>query len=178
MPGLASGVRIAHKIMRRVNTITAFCSGLLVFVYMFIVSSNIGGRYLFNKPIDGTMEMGQIVLATVIFFNLAYAQMEGAHIRVTAVLDQLPARWRQRVETAIVAIGFLTMALLAWRSFPFAMESFELQEAHMSVDIPIWPTKFIFFIGWTMFGIQFLLDFLGRIVPGSNPTNAQKPVKG
>jgi TRAP-type C4-dicarboxylate transport system permease small subunit len=140
-----------------------------VYLYMFLVSGNIGGRYFFNKPIDGTMEIGQIVLASVIFFNLAYAQMKGAHIRVTAVLELMPKPWRWKIETAILALGFLLMAMLAWRAYPFAMYSFHLREVHMSVDVPIWPTKFIFLIGWSMFGMQFLLEFLGRILPDVNP---------
>ena len=175
MSRLEKGISHAKRIMNRINILAAVFGGLLVFAYMFLVSANISGRYFFNRPIDGTMEIGQIVLATVIFFNLAYAQMEGAHIRVTAVLERLPVIWRERVETAIKAVGFIVMALLAWRSFPFAMESFHLREAHMSVDVPIWPTKFIFFIGWCMFGVQFLLEFLNRIVTGSDHKRDEEP---
>ena len=175
MSWLESRIRVAKMIMSRINALAAFFGGLLVFLYMFLVSANISGRYFFNKPIDGTMEIGQIVLASVIFFNLAYAQMVGAHIRVTAVLERLPATWREKVETAIMAIGFLVMALMAWRAFPFAMESFHLREAHMSVDVPIWPTKFIFFIGWSMFGVQFLLEFLHKLVLRSDQDKNAKP---
>lgn len=164
MAWLKNGIYITKKIMSKVNMLVAFLCGLFVFGYMLLTTTNIAGRYLLNLPINGTMEIGQIVLATVIFFNLAYAQMEGAHIRVTAVLERLPNAWRQKVETGILAVGFLMMALMAWRALPFAIESFHLKEAHMSVDVPIWPTKFIFFIGWSMLGIQFLIEFLDRTV--------------
>ena len=164
MPRFTGVIRVAIGIMSKINMITAVLGGLLVFLYMFLVSGNIFGRYFINKPIDGTMEIGQIVLASVIFFNLAFAQMKGAHIRVTAVLEKIHTPWRNKIEKAILVLGFLIMALLAWRAFPFAMESFHYREAHMSVDIPIWPTKFIFLIGWSMFSIQFLLEFLNKIL--------------
>ena len=169
MPSMINIVHKTNKILYRVNLALASICGALVFLYMFLVGTNITGRYLFNKPIDGTLEIGQLVLATVIFFSLAYTQQEDAHIRVTAVIKTLPQRWQNRFETAILAIGFLIMILMAWRALPFAMESFRMREVHMSVDVPIWPTKFIFFIGWSILGLQFLLEFLTRVLP--NPTS-------
>ncbi len=163
-------IRIARtikRIMDKVNFVLAFVCGALVFFYMFLVGANITGRYLFNNPVDGTLEIGQLVLASVIFFSLAYTQKEGAHIRVIAVLKTLPQKWQNSFETVILAIGFLIMVLMAWRALPFALESFRMREVHMSVDVPIWPTKFIFFIGWCILGLQFLQEFLNKILPKS-----------
>jgi TRAP-type C4-dicarboxylate transport system permease small subunit len=174
---LQSVIKIVHttkKILGKVNIALASICGALVFLYMFLVGTNITGRYLFNRPIDGTLEIGQMVLASVIFFSLAYTQQEGAHIRVTAVLKTLPQRWQDRFETAILAVGFLIMILMAWRALPFAMESFRMREVHMSVDVPIWPTKFIFFIGWSILGLQFLLEFLTRILPNPGSKKSQR----
>jgi TRAP-type mannitol/chloroaromatic compound transport system permease small subunit len=75
---------------------------------------------------------------------------------------------RDKFETVILVVGFLMMILMAWRSLPFAMESFHMREVHMSVDVPIWPTKFIFFIGWSMLGFQFFIEFINRIIPESD----------
>jgi TRAP-type C4-dicarboxylate transport system permease small subunit len=166
---MITAARTGLQVMKRVNTVLALFCGALVFFYMFLVGANIAGRYVFNHPVDGTLEIGQLVLASVIFFSLAYTQMENAHIRVTAALGILPHKWQDRFETAILAVGFLMMLLMAWRSLPFALESFEMREVHMSVDVPIWPTKFIFFLGWCVLGLQFLLEFLNRVLqkPGS-----------
>ena len=161
--------------MKRVNTVLAFFCGALVFFYMFLVGANITGRYLFNNPVYATLEIGQLVLASVIFFSLAYAQMENAHVRVTAVQKILPHKWQDKFETAILFVGFLMMILMAWRSLPFALESFEMREAHVSVDVPIWPTKFIFFFGWCILGLQFLLEFLNRVLPKSGSKKRQHP---
>jgi len=155
----------AKRFISRVNLVLALVCGALVFFYMFLVGANITGRYLFNNPIDGTLEIGQLVLASVIFFSLGYTQMEGAHIRVLAVLKCLPHKWQEKFETAILALGFLIMILMAWRAFPFAIESFRMREVHMSVDVPIWPTKFIFFIGWSLLGLQFFLQFINKVLP-------------
>jgi TRAP-type C4-dicarboxylate transport system permease small subunit len=164
MPGMITVARTSVQFMKRVNTKLALVSGALVFFYMLLVGANIAGRYVFNRPIDGTLEIGQLVLASVIFFSLAYVQMKDAHIRVTAVLKILPCKWQDKFETAILAVGFVMMILMAWRSLPFALESFEMREVHMSVNVPIWPTKLIFFFGWCLLGLQFLLEFLNRIL--------------
>jgi TRAP-type C4-dicarboxylate transport system permease small subunit len=164
MPWMITTARASVQFMKRVNTKLALFSGALVFFYMFLVGANITGRYVFNHPINGTLEIGQLVLASVIFFSLAYVQMKDAHIRLTAVLKILPGKWQDNFETAILAVGFFMMILMAWRSLPFALESFQMREVHMSVDVPIWPTKFIFFFGWCLLGLQFLLEFLNRIL--------------
>ena len=162
------------QFMKRVNRVLAFFCGALVFFYMFLVGANIAGRYVFNRPVDGTLEIGQLVLASVVFFSLAYAQMENAHIRVTAALRILPRNWQEKFETTILAVGFLMMILMAWKSLPFALESFEMREVHMSVDVPIWPTKFIFFFGWCILGLQFLLEFLNRVLGKSGSEDIQR----
>lgn len=167
--------RTAKRLISKINLMLALVCGALVFLYMFLVGANITGRYLFNNPIDGTLEIGQLVLASVIFFSLGYAQMEDAHIRVIAVLKCLPHKWQERFETAILALGFLIMILMAWRAFPFAIESFRMREVHMSVDVPIWPTKFIFFIGWSLLGLQFLLEFINKVLPEPDSKKNQHP---
>lgn len=168
MHGIMKAARLCQAFMGRLNIGIAVICGTIVFLYMFLVSTNIAGRYFFNRPIDGTLEIGQLVLATVIFFNLAHAEMKNSHIRVVAVLELLPRKWRDKIETAILAVGFLMMVLMAWRSIPFALESFHMREVHMSVDVPIWPTKSIFFIGWSMLGFQFLIELINRIIPESD----------
>jgi TRAP-type C4-dicarboxylate transport system permease small subunit len=151
------------RLMKRVNSALAAVCGGLVFLYMFLVAGNITGRYIFNRPVSGTLEIGQLVLASVIFFSLGYTQMLDAHIRVTVVLKSLPQRWQERFQAAILATGFLMMIIMAWRALPFAVESFRIREVPMSVDVPVWPTKFIFFIGWSLLGFQFFLEFVDRI---------------
>lgn len=177
MPWLMNAARASLKFMKRINTVLALICGALVFLYMFLVGTNITGRYLFNHPVYGTLEIGQLVLASVIFFSLGYAQIEDAHIRVTAVQKILPRKWQDKFETAILIVGFLMMILMAWRSLPFAVESYELREVHMSVDVPIWPTKFIFFFGWCILGLQFLLEFLNRVLLSSGSEKIQSPQK-
>ena len=168
MHWLIAKTQVVVHTMSRINSSLAAICGALVFLYMFLVTTNITGRYLFNYPINGTLEIGQMVLASVIFFSLGYTQMKDAHIRVTAVLKWLPEHWQRKIETAILAAGFLMMVLMAWRALPYALESFQMREVHMSVDVPIWPTKFIFFIGWSLLGFQFLLEFITRILPKPN----------
>ena len=166
------------RIMGKINTVLAALCGLVVFLYMFLVAVNITGRYLLNSPVNGTLEIGQLVLAAVIFFGLGYSQMKDSHIRVTAVLKILPARLQEIFETAILALGFLVMILMAWKAFPFALESFEMREVHMSVDVPIWPIKFIFFLGWSLLGVQFFIEFINRVLSKLDPRGFEQVREG
>jgi len=157
--------RTANRLLGRVNSVVAVFCGALVFGYMFLVIANVTGRYTLASPVYGTMEIGQLVLASVIFFSLGYAQTEGAHIRVKAVIERLPHNRRELFEITTLALGVLMMILMAWRALPFALESYNLGEVHVSVAVPIWPAKFIFFVGWSLLGIQFFVELINRVLP-------------
>jgi len=160
------------RILNRVNSVLALCCGGLVFLYMFLVSANIIGRYVFNHPVNGTLEIGQMLLACVVFFSLGFAEMGDAHIRVTVILKSLPQKWQARMEIAIFATAFAMMVLMAWKALPYALESYEINEVNMSVDVPVWPTKFVFFMGWSLLGFQFFLEFLRRLLPNPDSNKA------
>lgn len=159
-----SSIRIADK----VNAVLAGISGIILFLYMFLVSGNIIGRYLFKTPINGTLETGQMVLACVIFFGIAYTQASDSHIRVTVIINSLPPRIQRFIEIYIYAAGTAMMALMAYKALPFAIDSYQMNETNLSVNVPIWPTKFIFFIGWTLMGIRFFLELLKKIFNDNN----------
>jgi TRAP-type mannitol/chloroaromatic compound transport system permease small subunit len=53
-----------------------------------------------------------------------------------------------------------------------------MREVHMSVDVPIWPIKFIFFLGWSLLGIQFFIEFINRILSKLDPRGFEQVREG
>lgn len=149
-----------------VESVTFIC-GLMVFVFMFIITADVIGRFLFSKIVPGSFEMGEFMMAFVVFFSMARVLISGRHLRVTLAIDLVPGRYRRYFGLFSSGLGFMLTALISRYSLPFAMRSLALGETGISFPIPLYPAKFAFFAGSTLFCISFLLEFVHHLFPAA-----------
>src|SRR4030066_331803 len=64
----------------------------MLFVLMMLGAADVVGRYLFNSPIQGTMEVSELLLAGIVFFGWAYTQAARGHITVDLFFSRIPSR--------------------------------------------------------------------------------------
>ncbi len=138
-------------------------SSAATLVTMVLVVANIIGRYLFNKPLVGTLEFTESLLVLIIFCSLALTQYEGGHIRVILMTRRLPKK-TQRIFTVVAMLcgcAFFTWCSYAgWR---FAAESYSFGEQEWGeIVFPLWPMKFVVFFGLATLALQFLLDAIAE----------------
>jgi len=153
-----------EKAIVQINAAIVIGCGTLLFLFIFLVVADITGRYLFSKPVPGTLEIGEGVLAFLIFPVLASVLMRGEHLRVTLFFDHISIKWREWLEIIGFGMGFLLMFFITWQSLPFAVHSYKLREAGVVVPIPLYPAKFAYFVGCLMFCIQFLIEFVRHLL--------------
>jgi len=130
---------------------------------MVLVVANIIGRYLFNKPLTGTLEFTESLLVLIIFCSVAVTQYDGGHIRVILMTRRLP-KHVQRIFTVIAMLGgcvFFTWCSYAAWIFAFQAYSFNEQEWG-EIVFPLWPMKFVVFFGLATLALQFLLDAIAE----------------
>jgi len=147
----------------RINELLVLACGVLIFLFMFIVIGDVSGRYLFVKPLPGTLEIGEAVLAFAIFLSLAYVLMRDQHIRVTVLLEHVPIRWRAWLDILALAAGFFLMFLIAWQSLPFAINSYQIKERGLCFPLPLHPAKFAYFAGSAILCIQFFIKCIRQL---------------
>ncbi len=166
-PGVPRIIRIltsVRKGMSRINVPLVVFAGGLFFLYMFNVVADVTGRYAFLSPVQGTTEVGELVLPMATFLSLAYLQMRDAHIRVTLLPDHLPPNWRAGMDILALLVGCGLMALMSWQSFIFARDSIIIREiASLSSPVPVYIGKLAYFVGCAIFCLQFLVDLLCKI---------------
>lgn len=134
-------------------------AGACTFFMMWLVVANSLMRKVFNYPLEGTLEVTEALLPTLVFLSLALTQFKKGHIRVTLMIRSLPFRLQHGLGVAAMVIGFCFFLWVAAASWGFAMESFSIRENEAGViSFPVYPIKFIVFIGVSMLSLQFLLD--------------------
>ena len=140
-------------------------SSLATFAMMALVVTNIFGRYLLNKPLDGTLEFTESLLVLIIFLSVALTQFDGGHIRVTLLTRRLPKAWAQVLNVLCMLAGAAFFTWCAYAAWKFAYQSWTFGEQEWgTVVFPLWPVKFVVFVGIAMLAIQFLLDAVAETV--------------
>lgn len=94
-----------HKLESFLHGIGAMAA----FVMMILITFDTAGRYLFNKPIQGTLEITELYLMImVVFLTLSYSFKRGEHVRI----DILYRHFSAKTKAAVDMISLLLLAVL------------------------------------------------------------------
>jgi TRAP-type C4-dicarboxylate transport system permease small subunit len=107
---------------------------------------DVGGRYLFNKPFFGTVEICEFLMALLSFGGLALAELRNGHITVDFFVTALPARIQAWLEAAGTLLGIFFWGLVAWRAGVHAARIRDAGEVSANWAVPTWP----FYLGVTV----------------------------
>ena len=89
---------------------------LAAFVMMCLTSADALSRYLLNRPISGAYEITEkYLMVAAIFRGLSYAYRGGVFIRVTFLVDRLPAPLKLLADyfAHLVSLAFCLIVLVA-----------------------------------------------------------------
>ena len=108
--------------------------------------------------------------AAASFFAMAHAFKHGDFVRVTLLLEKLPAGVRRGVEIACLAIGVVATGYLAFWANKFTYDSWAFNEvAQGLLPIPIWIPQSSFALGSILLLVA-MVDELVIVLRGGRPT--------
>jgi TRAP-type C4-dicarboxylate transport system permease small subunit len=132
---------------------------------MVLVVANIIGRYLFNKPLTGTLEFTESLLVLIIFCSLALTQYDGGHIRVNLVTRRLPPPVARALTIIAMLCGCAFFTWCSYAGWNFATQAYSFNEQEWGeIVFPLWPMKFVVFFGLATLALQFLLDAIAETI--------------
>lgn len=121
---------------------------------------DVGGRYLFNKPFFGTVEICEFLMVLLSFGGLALAELRNGHITVDFFVTALPARIQAWLEAAAALLGIFFWWLVAWRAAVHAGRIWEAGEVSANWAVPTYP----FYLGVTVGSGLLALALIPRVV--------------
>lgn len=127
---------------------------------MFLTGSDVTLRYIFNRPIPGSMEVTEFMMAMVIGLGLAYCALQKGHVRVDIVLSRLP-RLAQVVMNSIASFIFLGLfILITWRTAYRAESMMDQGLVSQVLYIPVYPFALVVTAGCAVLCLVLLKDFI------------------
>ena len=131
-------------------------AGLFLALMLLITVADIIARVVW-KPIIGVWEIVALLLVPVVFMAFSYALLTDSHIKVTVLVDRLPARIQNSLAGVVSLMGSLVIGLISWRLFIWAHQSWVIKEPNWgSIDVPMYPVKFLAALGCVPFAFLFL----------------------
>jgi len=121
---------------------------------------DVAGRYLFNKPLLGAIEMSEFLMVFLSFGGLALAELRNGHITVDFFVSALPERARALLEAAGALLGIVFWGFVAWRATVHSSRIWAAGEVSANLTVPTWP----FYLAVTVGSGLLALALIGRVV--------------
>jgi TRAP-type C4-dicarboxylate transport system permease small subunit len=137
-----------------------FCLiGISLFLgLMFLGSSDVIARYIFNHPITGTIEISQVLMATMIFLAWPHTQTAKGHITVEIILDYYAPRTRKAVNFGTLFLSLILFSLIVWQSAKEALWHWEEARTFQTIPLPTAPFELSVSIGGAILCAELIID--------------------
>lgn len=95
-------------------------AGAVLFGIMMVTVVDVFGRYVLKRPLPGSSEITEILMAVLIYAGLPVVSQHNAHIRVDLFGGFTPGWVVPIRDTIIGLLCTATMAVIAWRLWVYA----------------------------------------------------------
>jgi len=137
----------------------------LVLSACVVSAGNAMVRYAYDSSSNAWLEVQWYMFAVIVMFGAAYTLKRNEHVRVDILYMTLSRRGQLWVDI-LGALVFLlpTCAILAWLSWPFFMQSFNVYEHSSNAGgLLRWPIKLVLPIGFALVALQGLSELIKRV---------------
>lgn len=152
---------ILHAVERFFNNIFG---AILLLGMMFLVVADVTGRYLFNRPIHGTMEITTFIMVGLVYLTIAHTQAIKAHIKVELIFERLSIKGKAGLQLITCTIGTIIFALITWQGVRLALDAWRYKEyTDGLIPFPTFPAKLAIPVGCFIFCLRFLVDIFSSV---------------
>jgi TRAP-type C4-dicarboxylate transport system permease small subunit len=165
-------MRIVERLINGLANLLAAVAGVIVLLMMLHVSIDVIGKFFFNHPIDGTIELvAAYYMVAIIFLPLAYVSRGEGQIKVEMFTQKLTGRKLALLEGVVGIFTLLYLVFFVWRTGISAVEKTIQGEMWESAAdyVHVWPSRWFLPIGTAAMAIfvaqRIIRDFRGERQP-------------
>jgi len=145
-------------IFHKINQILSGACGWLMLAMMILLVIDIVSRSI-RRPFQGMAELSVFVMMVVIYLGLARCEEHKEHVNLEIIKNALPPSVKRTTELFAYLLAIATVGILLYAVTQNALASFRSNEAiEGTVELHIWPVKFVMVIGLIFFWIQTLVN--------------------
>jgi TRAP-type C4-dicarboxylate transport system permease small subunit len=141
-----------------------YISVIIIFLTALWISADVIGRYFFNNPIPGTVELIKTGILAIVFCGITYTMQQKRHIRTEVLVRRFPPLLLDGCNVLGCIIGAVIFALVCYFGWEAAWKAWLVKEFEgVQLRVPTYPSRFIMVLGSGLLVIQFIIDLVGYI---------------
>ena len=114
-------------------------AALTLFFIMLLTCADVAGRYIFNEPVPGALEVTEFVMGALIFTSLPLVTLRQEQVTVDLFEQFIPRFVKPALHVLLNAISCACLAAISWRLWVKAGEMFSNGEFTAVLQIKVWP---------------------------------------
>jgi len=157
-------LRIIDGNIRHIEDWLNLASVFIIMFLMFFATTEIVGRYIFNTPVPGHVEIVELIMAGVVFFGIAYTERVGGHVRMELFVTRvLKGRSYHIAEAITAALSLFVYIFILIYTFKASVFAFQIGDNTAYLYWPTWPSKFAVPLGSFFLCIRFLIEIIQHV---------------
>jgi TRAP-type C4-dicarboxylate transport system permease small subunit len=127
---------------------------------MLLTAGDVILRYVFNRPIIGSYDLTEYMMAIVVSFGLAYCAFLKGHVRVDIIVSHFPQRVQAVIDSITGLLSVTLFSVITWQSFIYVELLFDSGLESTVLLIPRFPFAGLVCLGSAFLTIVLLANFL------------------
>ncbi|SMP75717.1 TRAP transporter small permease [Noviherbaspirillum suwonense] len=136
------------------------CAALAMALICVITFANVLVRYFTNVSFAFTEEFSIFLMVVLTLFGAAAAFARDRHIRMTFIVERLPASLARPLEILVLLLGMLMFAVMAWYGYFLFLDDWQYDTTSPGIGIPQW----LYSLWLPLLSVVIFLRILGRLV--------------
>ena len=148
-----------------VNEKIGYVCNWLVLLACVVSGGNAMVRYAYDTSSNAWLEIQWYMFAVIVMFGASYTLKRNEHVRVDLFYMTLSRRGQLWIDILGTLVFLLpTCAILAWLSWPFFMQSYNVSEHSSNAGgLVRWPIKLVPPVGFALLALQGVSELIKRV---------------
>jgi TRAP-type C4-dicarboxylate transport system permease small subunit len=148
------------KVIHRLTFYVSIVGMVFLIPLMLLTTGDVISRGFFNKPIPGTMELSEYILAVFILLGAAYTQQVKGHVGVDFLTSRFSPVTQNVCEILTTILSLFIIGIVVWQGWINAMEERAVSDM---LRIPQYPFRLLVAVGGFLLWLELLIDLVTSI---------------
>jgi TRAP-type C4-dicarboxylate transport system permease small subunit len=149
-----------RRLVEKIIYYTAALGMIFVIPLMLLTTGDVAGRSFFNKPVAGTFELSEYMLAVIILLSAAYTQQVKGHVSVDFLTSRFTPQVQRTLQVLTTALSLAIVTIMVWQGFVLGLEE---QAVTDQLRIPKAPFKMLVGICGALLWLQLFFDLVDAV---------------
>ncbi len=150
--------------LEKIENILAQVGNVMLAIMTVWIFSDAIGRYAFNSPIPGTLEVTEeYLMVFVVFLAMGYTQRLDGHVRADVFLTYMPTKSLpviQQINRIATLLFAIIVIITGVQQFLSAVELKSVSRGVLAY--PLAPAYLIMVLGMSVFALRLILEIITR----------------